>query len=390
MDKKLFTQIVLEFVSAIWEKRDFEKKNRYADIIEIGSIAHFLQSIRREKGKSLTLEQIKAYTSMYGLFKLSIFSDLENRFDIKIIEQISDGVYNIVISEYEEICSICYRMWLDLLNSNVFRDTEHEKLIEIIEECLIPQKADYIESKYDMQIIIDLNSLAIIQKRDNYYLCPLFFKEIEKKTLDLVTEYDIGNEELIRTLIQVNKSQGMPIEHLDNSVVNLIKDGGHIGLLLPIELNVDNEKKTFVFSNPSHATNSDLAYETAAYFRFNELYTSEEFGKLKMMQIYLEKLLNLGVAGDVTNIGRNYKPLELKGVIKVIPGSTSGRYRMEVLKRSTITEAKSILISDYDEPFNIRYKEPPEWIKDPATIRVSEIKLRKKAALKLEKLLRDY
>lgn len=389
MDEILFTQIVMDLTSAIEEKNAYEKRNRYADVLEIGSIAHFLQAIRSDKKRVLSLEQIKAYSSMYGIYKISFLHEIENKYNRKILEKVNSH-YEIQIKDFNEICKICYSLWEELLESDLFIQSNQVNLITLIEECLVPQKIDFISNKYDERVVIDAEELSLIQKRGNFFMSPLFFKEIGKTTLDILTEYDIGNQKLIETIRKVNESQGLPVSSLDDSIANLLSDGSYVGILQPIQLDIDGTKRTFVFSNPTKTENSELTYETAAYFRFNEIFASEEFGRLKLLQVYLRKLIDDGIAGDVTNIGRNYRPLELKGVIKVIPGSTSGRYRMELLKRSTVEEAKLILNSDSDNPLATKYKYPPDWIRDSATVRASEIKIKKKASLDLRKLLRDY
>jgi len=389
LDEILFTQIVMDLTSAIEEKNAYEKRNRYADVLEIGSIAHFLQAIRSDKKRVLSLEQIKAYSSMYGIYKISFLHEIENKYNRKILEKVNSH-YEIQIKDFNEICKICYSLWEELLESDLFIQSNQVNLITLIEECLVPQKIDFISNKYDERVVIDAEELSLIQKRGNFFMSPLFFKEIGKTTLDILTEYDIGNQKLIETIRKVNESQGLPVSSLDDSIANLLSDGSYVGILQPIQLDIDGTKRTFVFSNPTKTENSELTYETAAYFRFNEIFASEEFGRLKLLQVYLRKLIDDGIAGDVTNIGRNYRPLELKGVIKVIPGSTSGRYRMELLKRSTVEEAKLILNSDSDNPLATKYKYPPDWIRDSATVRASEIKIKKKASLDLRKLLRDY
>jgi len=388
MDEILFTQFVMDLISAIEEKNDYSMRNKYADVLEIGSIAHFLQAIRSDKKRILTWEQIKAYSSVYGIYRISFLHDLEIKFNKKIFEKINSH-YEIRLKEYNEICKICYGLWLELLESELIKQTNQVNLILLLEECLVPQKERYILDKYDEEIIHDAIELSLIQKRDNFFLSPIFFKEIGKTTLDILSDYDIGNEELIKAIRKVNESQGLPISSFDKSIAKFLSDGSFVGILQPIQLDIDGNKRTFVFTNPSLTQNSELAYETAAYFRFNEVYANEEFGRLKMLQIYLQKLIDDGIAGDVTNIGKNYRPLELKGVIKVIPSSTSGRFRMELLKRSTVEEARSILGSDIENPLD-NYKYPPDWIRDSATVRVSEIEIKRKATLDLKKLLRDF
>jgi hypothetical protein len=86
--------------------------------------------------------------------------------------------------------------------------------------------------------------------------------------------------------------------------------------------------------------------------------TFAEF-KLWAPQAFLRRLINDGVAGDVTSIGTDYPMLEKAGIVKVVQGSRSNRYRLELLRSDVAEAALSIL--------NIR--ETTENTQDAAALR---------------------
>lgn len=65
--------------------------------------------------------------------------------------------------------------------------------------------------------------------------------------------------------------------------------------------------------------------------------------KLHAPKAFLRKLISDGVAGDVTSIGTDYPMLEKAGIVKVIPGSSSKRFRLELLRSDVAEAALSIL-----------------------------------------------
>ena len=143
-----------------------------------------------------------------------------------------------------------------------------------------------------------------------------------------------------------------------------------------------------VFVNPKDTIDNDLAYETAGYFRYNELFANPIYGQLQDLDAYLNALITRGTAGNATNIGRNYSALELKGVIKIVQGTSSQLYRMLLLKKEVLNDAKEILSGGS----NVlrQFIEPPQELQSPLLFRIKQTEnIAAKKELALKKLLRD-
>lgn len=70
--------------------------------------------------------------------------------------------------------------------------------------------------------------------------------------------------------------------------------------------------------------------------------------KLHSPGTFLRKLIDTGVAGNVTSIGTDYPMLEKAGIVRVIPGSSSNRFRLELLQ-SDVAESALELIEVRDD-----------------------------------------
>lgn len=65
--------------------------------------------------------------------------------------------------------------------------------------------------------------------------------------------------------------------------------------------------------------------------------------KLHSPDVFLRALRNRGVAGNTENIGTDYTMLEKAGIVRVVPGRSSGRFSMELLQDEIAEEALTIL-----------------------------------------------
>lgn len=65
--------------------------------------------------------------------------------------------------------------------------------------------------------------------------------------------------------------------------------------------------------------------------------------KLKDPGLFLTRLIENGLAGDVTSIGTDYPMLEKAGIVKVVPGSRVNRFRLELLRADVAEEAAKLL-----------------------------------------------
>src|SRR5262245_27750863 len=65
--------------------------------------------------------------------------------------------------------------------------------------------------------------------------------------------------------------------------------------------------------------------------------------KLSNPAAFVRRLINHGEAGDASPIGTDYPMLETAGIVRVVPGSTDERYRLQLLQADVAEEALEIL-----------------------------------------------
>jgi hypothetical protein len=65
--------------------------------------------------------------------------------------------------------------------------------------------------------------------------------------------------------------------------------------------------------------------------------------KLHSPDVFLRSLIDRGTAGDVSSIGTDYPMLERAGIVRVLPGSQSNRFRLELLQAEIAEEALTLL-----------------------------------------------
>ena len=65
--------------------------------------------------------------------------------------------------------------------------------------------------------------------------------------------------------------------------------------------------------------------------------------KLHSPDVFLRALINRGIAGDVESIGTAYPMLEKAGIVRVVPGSTNRRFRLELLQSEVAEDALRFL-----------------------------------------------
>ncbi|MEV1168137.1 hypothetical protein [Nonomuraea sp. NPDC049784] len=73
--------------------------------------------------------------------------------------------------------------------------------------------------------------------------------------------------------------------------------------------------------------------------------------KLYNPAAFVSSLIKYGEAGDASPIGTDYPMLETAGIVRVVPGSSDGRFRMELLQSDVAEDALTIL-SERDDSGN--------------------------------------
>lgn len=387
-------QICMDLVSTIWEKKRDDILTRFHALSSIGKFAHFLQSLRRDEDLTISTELLRelAFKHRITLFELNSLIKKGDKYNIGTL---SDDEFHIEVRTFEDVINACTEMWNELFANNMVSEDEEGllKLLYISLTPIRPLNLHRIIKKYSKlkEIIRIAKDLGLLIEREKYFFSPSFLKETDEKTLDLITQYDIGSEDILLAIEKAAKYPGIPLNHMPLKTRQILREGGVLGLLLPASVQLGSSTKEFIFANPKDLKDGDLAYQVAAHIRYNEHYAEGIKGVIRMPIAYLNKLISYGIAGNATNIGWNYRPLEFKGVIKVVPGETSGRFAMMMLKKDPVKKARNILQEGSGSlTFWDRVTEPPEWLNDPAAFRASNVnELQRKRYLKLLKLLRD-
>jgi hypothetical protein len=65
--------------------------------------------------------------------------------------------------------------------------------------------------------------------------------------------------------------------------------------------------------------------------------------RLKDPAVFLRALINRGIAGNTSSIGTDYPMLEKAGIVRVIDGASSNRYRLELLQTEVAEDALKLL-----------------------------------------------
>jgi len=103
------------------------------------------------------------------------------------------------------------------------------------------------------------------------------------------------------------------------------------------------------YGNPFEEDALDLAKAFVSSLFYGMNYSPSSRGKITMLPRLLRKLINGHAVGPTTAIGQDYKLLELKRVIQLIP-STGGMYYMRLLKKDIGEIALQVLeIGDASE-----------------------------------------
>ena len=388
----------MDFASAVSKKNRYDLIERYEEVMQVGRLGHFLQSLRSEvegvpgaSESKISLARLRKRAGLFGLNFLSI-ANLKLPSGEAVVEKMEDNTFVIRLHTQAQLFSCCYAVWRTAQREGLI-DLWNTSLISALVDLRLPRKTEIFKASYEKkevleQVLHDLIDLGLIIEHGEYSFNPELFKDVDKSSLDLITEYDILPDQFMESLESVARIPGLPIETMDKRIQDALMDIGRVGILVPVAVESPNSPtKHFVFADPKEKDNGNLSYETAAYFRFNECYAIPKLGRLTDVQAFLKKLLENGRAGDATNIGYNYRPIELKGVISIVEGFTSGRFMMTMRKRGVISEARSLLAESCEDV--LHWKEPPIWVSDPAATRAAQAKRMEKSMADLMKLLRD-
>jgi hypothetical protein len=396
LDFRLIIEFCKDLSNSILEKDRVDLKSRYFGLVEIGQTAYFLQAVIREKDSpKMGFEVIHQLAASFGIFQIGSFLASYSDNNLICIDEEGGVIFN--LNTYNEMIDLCKIIWERSIKMRLIDSKYQLPIVFILYSSLKPRKFEYLrkfvkEKNILKEIINDCISLGLLNYHESgYYYSPKIFKSLEKDTLSLLTEFDITSNSIIDTIEKIDSKPAYPLETLNDRIQEAIKEGAFKGVLEPIQIKlIDDTTKYFIFANPEILENGELPYETAAYFRYNEVYALAKYGRLEIPMAFMNKLIRTGSAGDATNIGLNYTPLEIKGVIKVVEGSTSNTKRMISLKPNVLSEARDLLKNNFNCGVG-KTKYPPFWMTDQSGFRAkfSNTKISKSNQFELLKLLRD-
>ncbi len=395
LDFRIIMESCMDLASAIEQKNRQDISYDFYGIVELGRIAHFLRSLmRKDTNKEIPMKLFNRLGTTFNIYQTMTILPSEDvgfpSFTIK------EDTITIHIDSYEKVINFFQYKWEEFRRKGIINDKQND-FIKVLYNILVPRKFEDLQKVCKNPVILKeilkiCEDLSLLNYHNSgYFYSPKLFKNINENTLDILSQYDITTNKIIEEMEKIQNCEAYPIEHLDDRIKKATIEGAFKGVLLPVTVELsDTKKKDFIFINPKNMECGDLSYETAAYFRYNEIYPSFSKGRLFSPSLFLNRLIKSGIAGDATSIGRNYFPIEIKGVVKIIKGSTSDRYRMTSLKPEVLKEAKSLLENEFGSKLSTESL-PPRWLAEPAKFRarVKDSELMKKQLLDLKKILRD-
>jgi hypothetical protein len=196
-------------------------------------------------------------------------------------------------------------------------------------------------------------------KRDDPVIFnPYIWRANHEKIAHALLHLPSDERSAVKTSLElVSRAQGVPVANLEVDR-KLLSTAHSVGLLDLVEVSTaTNDRREFAFS-PHLATHPDTSMiaddllndvrAVLACVGYGENYSkiSRLGGSNREKTINtLAKLLSLGEAGDATAIGVDYKLLEERGIITVVPTLTSpgGRFAMVLLRREPVEIALRII-----------------------------------------------
>ena len=400
ISKKEIIEICSDIISAIDENNFHDIESIIPITSYIGRFSRFLNALRTDSNKTRNVSEqyIFKLAMVFGI-NSAVYSDfcefLEEQDIIKITE--SKRV-KIIISDISDIYDLCYDMWMKKVSKD--EDNIDFYIVSILNMLYRPmtQKEILKEFKSETDIISILKllnrlKLIIYNKKLDIFYSPRFFGKDKEKVCDFIQKHKAVSKDFIDLIEEIERKQGYPLHSIPSNLKNEIITAAKVGILEPVRITVDTHDAFFLFTPDMTEDKLALSKETAAHFRYNEIYADFKHGRLYDIQAFLSKLIESGDAGSASNIATNYIPLEIKGVIATKPGGWKGYPYMIARKKDVLTDTKDLLLGKADD-----IKKPPrlrtlsDWIKNPVETRSLNdfyIKKIQKDRLDLYKIIRN-
>ncbi|MHC4479188.1 MAG: hypothetical protein ACYTEL_26500 [Planctomycetota bacterium] len=388
MLKKRVTEACFDILSAIWEKNlSLAVCNMFPVTVCTGKLAKILDTIRTQSRKKriISRDLLTKHLRYMGLTSFGVQSDIDFLEKLKVIESIDENEFSILIGDADDVYNICYDYFSKSVKEN--NNIDDFNLVFSLIKLIKPQTLEVLSkdvsdssglSLQDIcEILQHLGLIKYIEEEGMYYNMK-FFGENDKKVCDLLSENKNISDDILRIVNRVHDIPGVPAEEFD--IINnpkeneQIKAAALLGILDMVNVQTGNLSKDFLF-NPNIKKDNKLSLtkETAAYFRFNQIYADKRLGRLDVLLMpTLRKLVRQGVAGEATNIALNYKPLEEKGVFSVEIRGIKNRPCMILQKKDVVQDTISLLEGNYDYSKQISFKRTiRDLIKSPTESRAN-------------------
>ncbi len=150
-------------------------------------------------------------------------------------------------------------------------------------------------------------------------------------------------------LEEVSQSPGIPEAHITSTEKRWIDFAVSMGLIQRSVVQTSNgDEQRFLFSphlgrDPFGTTSNDPSGHVRQLVGSMIYAATFANWKLHSPGAFLYTLIRDGVAGNVPEIGQDYPMLETAGTIRVVPGSWTDSYRMELLQADVAEAALDVL-----------------------------------------------
>lgn len=150
-------------------------------------------------------------------------------------------------------------------------------------------------------------------------------------------------------LEEVAANPGMPEVHVRSTEAKWVSFAVSQGLVQRSVIQTsDNREQGFLFTphlarDPFGATGGDASGQVRQLV--GSMMYAATFARYKLYDpaAFLRALISRGTAGDVSSIGTDYPMLERAGIVRVVPGSQSNRFRLELLQPEIAEDALALV-----------------------------------------------
>lgn len=162
----------------------------------------------------------------------------------------------------------------------------------------------------------------------------------------------VDRRDALRSLLdELHKHEGRPVEEIESAAPDLVTLAATQGLIDATEITTADGKRAIFYFTPrfrGYGVSRDDVPDVLdqvklviASFAFSTRFARY---KLKSPEVFLDKLIDTGFAGDASPIATDYGAMERQKIVDVEPTyEGSARYRFRALKKDTLIEARDTM-----------------------------------------------